>query len=129
MNADQIQTACANAMGWTVENEYWTHPEFSERINLVAGCAPDFIANANHSLKLIAHLAGEGWMPEIHCAQGEWTCVFERHMFTRDNGSVIYCVSENAKTVDGWHYHRAPTFQEAVVGAFLKVLGRWKEGE
>lgn len=76
---------------------------------------PRFEKDANESLKLIAHLAGEGWdifQSSFDSKSGEWHCVFARW--------------DGAKESER---HTAPTFQEAVAGDFLKCVSRWKEGE
>lgn len=147
MSPESIRIACAEAMGlgnrwvlmkrgfyyrpnahgytsalseaWIVDEETanrHTYPH-DEPVTKHPAPLPD-IMDANHTVTLIEHLAKEGWLCQTNHRQGEVECVFHR----MGDGSVNNFASIHESEEHG---HSAPTFQEAVAGAFLKTLNKF----
>lgn len=103
-------TAFVNEAGIYSEEEANKHVyPYDEPVTKHPAPLPPYPTDANAALTLVEHLAKEGFWWEFKRYETCWEARAWQKEFTRG--------------------YIAPTLPEAISGAFLKVVGKWEEGE
>lgn len=132
MTPEEQRIAIAEACGWTEikvhDNGYMTgtrpRQEMEDAPQLLMG-VPHYPKDANAALQLCDRLAAKGWNCEL--SQGTdktWECTFKR---IASEDSPIGTLTFDHDTAYEIYYHPADTLPEAISGAFLRTIGKWKD--